>query len=553
MNARNFTLILVLTLAIIVLGACSAPAAPPQPTAAFAQPTAVAATKAAPPAATNPPAPKSGGTLTVGLSFEPSGMDPHADLHKFIPIIVWPVYDTLIYKKPDNTFVPGLATSWDISSDGLVYTFKLRQGVKFHDGTPFNAQAVKFSFDRIVDPATKSRNAINLIGPYKSTDIVDDYTVKVNLKQPFAAFLDSASLSWLAITSPTAIQKWGKDYRLHQVGTGPFRWVEYIEKDHVTLERNPDYNWGSPIYKHQGAPYLDRITFRFITEDSVRLGTLQTGEIGVTNFEVPPQEWKSLESDSKLQAWKQLLPGEPNFYMINTTKPPTDDLAVRQAILHGLNRQQLVNTLYGGVLGVANGPLTPVTFGYNKNVEGMYPYNPDKAKSLLDQAGWKPGSDGVRVKDGQKLAITIITYTAQQQQEFIQANLKTLGFQTEIQTLAPLAYIEACKGSKGNLCTLSVNASDPSMLEGFFVPGATYYWSFYKGEDISKLILDGGRISDPAKRADLYSQAQAKIMEQGLVLPIYNSTAFWLAPATLQGLAFDPRGDPIFYDVTLQR
>ena len=553
MNVHRFRLTLVLALAVMLLAACGAPAAPVQPTAAPAQPPAVTATQAAPTAATNASAPKSGGTLVVGLSFEPSGMDPHADLHKFIPIITWPVYDTLLYKNPDGTFVPGLATSWDISPDGLTYTFKLRQGVKFHDGTPFNAQAVKFSFDRIVDPATKSRNAVNLIGPHKSTDVVDDYTVKVNLKQPYAAFLDSASLTWLAIVSPSAIQKWGKDYRLHQVGTGPFRWVEYIEKDHVTLERNPDYNWGPSIFKHQGAPYLDRITFKFVTEDSVRIGTVQTGEINLTNFETPPQEWKSLESNAKLQTWKQPLPGEPNFYMINTAKPPTDDLAVRQAILYGLNRQELVNTLYGGVLSVAYGPLTSSTFGYNKSVETMYPYNLDKAKSLLDQAGWKPGPDGIRVKDGQKLAITLVTYTAQPQQEYIQANLKTLGFQTDIQMLAPLAYIEACKGSKGNLCTLSVNASDPSMLEGFYVPGATYYWTFYKGDDISKLILDGGRVSDPAKRADLYSQAQQKIMEQALALPIYTSTAFWLAPASLQGLAFDPRGDPIFYDVSLQR
>lgn len=543
MNARRLCTVLVLALVIMLLGACAAPAAPAQPPAG--------PTQAGPVAASSKPAVQPGGTLTIGLSFEPSGMDPHADLHKFIPIIVWSVYDTLIYKKPDGTFVPGLATSWDVSSDGLSYTFKLRQGVKFHDGTPFNAQAVKFSFDRIVDPATKSRNAINLIGPYQSTDVVDDYMVKVNLKQPYAAFLDSTSLAWLAIVSPTAVKKWGADYRLHQVGTGPFRWVEYVEKDHVTLERNPDYNWGPSIFKHQGAAYLDRITFKFITEDSVRLGTLQTGEIGLTNFETPPQEWKSLEGSNKYQTWKQLLPGEPNFYMINTAKSPTDDLAVRQALLYGVNRQELVNTLYGGVLNVAYGPITPTTLGYNKNLESMYPYDPAKAKALLDQAGWVPGADGIRVKNGQKLSVTIVTYTAQPQQEYMQANLKTLGFQTDIQMLAPLAYIEACKGSKGNLCTLSVNASDPSMLEGFYVPGATYYWTFYKPDDISKLILDAGRMTDPAKRADLYSQAEQKIMEQALALPIYNSVAFWLAPASLQGLTFDPRGDPMFYDVSV--
>lgn len=551
MNRRSFGLIFAILLAAVTLGACAAPTPAAQPVAASAQQSGATATRGAP-AVSATSAPQSGGELVIGLSIEPSGMDPHADLHKFIPIIVWPVYDTLIYKNQAGQFVPGLATSWEMSADGLSYTFKLRQGVKFHDGTPFNAQAVKFSFDRIVDPATKSRNAVNLIGPYKSAEVVDDYTVKVNLKEPYAPFLDSVSQVWLAIVSPTAVKKWGKDYRLHQVGTGPFRWVEYVERDHITLERNPDYNWGPSIFKHQGAPYLDRITFKFIPDDEVRLGTVDTGETKLVNFEYPPPEWKQLTSNPKFKTYKLVLPGLPNIYMINSVKPPTNEVAVRQAILYGTNRQGLIDTLYGGVLDVAASPLTPATLGYNKSLEGMYPYNPDKAKQLLDEAGWKVGPDGIRVKNGQRLQIVLESYTSPQQHEFIQANLKAIGFDVKIQLDSTLAYIQACKDGKANLCWLAVNASDPSMLSGFFLHGATYDWTFYKGDDIPSLIEQGGQMSDLAKRIDLYSQVQAKVMEQALAMPIFNAAGMWVASSSVQGLAFDPRGDPIFYDVSLQ-
>jgi peptide/nickel transport system substrate-binding protein len=496
-------------------------------------------------------APTMGGQLIIGMQHEPSGMDPHSDLHRFLPIIAWPVYDTLIYKDAQGSYISGLATSWEESADGLTYTFKLRQGVKFHDGTPFDAKAVKFSFDRIVNPETKSRMAVTLLGPYESTEVVDDYTVKVHFKEPHAGFVDAVSQVWLAMVSPPAVEKWGADYRLHQVGTGPFRWVEYVEKEHIILERNPDYNWAPPHFKHRGPAYLDGITFKFIPEDAIRLGTLETGETNLIN-EVPPQDVARLESDPNFSVTIISLPGWTNAYMINIAKGPTDDLAVRQAILYAVNRQQIVDTLFAGAYPVAYGPMSPVTYGYDRGLETLYPYDPAKAEEILEQAGWKKGPTGIREKDGNPLKLILIHWGSPARHEIVQAQLKQVGMDVEIQMVAPLAYIEAARAGEHNLTMLSAQYSDPSALNGYFKSGAPYDWTKHQNDRLDALLDQGIKTLDEKQRLEIYAEIQQIIMKDAMVLPLYVTTAIFGAQSEVEGLAFDGRNDPIFYDVYIQ-
>jgi peptide/nickel transport system substrate-binding protein len=183
--------------------------------------------------------PTTGGKIVYGLTLSPSGIDPHVDASSELGIPLTSVYDTLVYQDLDGAFVPGLAERWEISGDGLVYTFYLRRDVTFHDGTVFDAEAVQFNLDRIADPATRSRKAQGMLGPYDRTEIVDEYTVKVHFQEPYAPFLDSASQVYLGMASPAAVEKWGAEYQLHQVGTGPFIFVEYVPNDHLTLVRTP--------------------------------------------------------------------------------------------------------------------------------------------------------------------------------------------------------------------------------------------------------------------------------------------------------------------------
>ena len=206
------------------------------------------------------------------------------------------ICEPLVWEPEPGKFVPGLAEKWDISPDAKTYTFNLKKGVKFTDGSPFNGAAVKFTFDRIVDPATKAGQSHDQLGPYDHTEIVDDYTVKVVMKQSYAPLLTNMN-GYLGIVSPTAVQKMGMaEFARHPVGTGPFMFKEWVPKDHVTLVKNPDYNWGSSYFKHTGPAYLDEVTYKIIPEPSVRTGTLKTGETQIID-EVDPLEYDSLSKD----------------------------------------------------------------------------------------------------------------------------------------------------------------------------------------------------------------------------------------------------------------
>ena len=170
--------------------------------------------------------------------------------------------EPLVWEPEPGRFVPGLADSWEISPDAKMYTFKLKKGVKFHDGTPFNAAAVKFTMDRVVDPAVKAGQSHDQLGPYDHTEVVDDYTARIVMKQPYAPLLTNLN-GYLGIVSPTAVEKMGlAEFARHPVGSGPLMFKEWVPKDHVTLVKNLDYNWASSYFKHTGPAYLDQVAVK---------------------------------------------------------------------------------------------------------------------------------------------------------------------------------------------------------------------------------------------------------------------------------------------------
>jgi len=206
--------------------------------------------------------------VIYGLTLQPSGFDPHIHASSELGIPLRQVYDTLVYRHPTTKeFTPGLALDWSISPDGLVYTFNLRRDVTFHDGTPFNAQAVAANLNRIVDPETASQRAAFLLGPYIGYEIVDDYTIRIQLAEPYSPLLDSLSQVYLGIASPAALAEYSLDrYQFHQVGTGPYRMVEYVPGDRFVIRRNYEYSWGPSFYTFPETGALDEIEFRFFTD-----------------------------------------------------------------------------------------------------------------------------------------------------------------------------------------------------------------------------------------------------------------------------------------------
>jgi peptide/nickel transport system substrate-binding protein len=518
-----------------------------------------------PPAAPAPGATQlslSGGKLVYGLTLAPSGIDPHVNASSELGIPLTSVYDTLVYRSlnaqasPDSQFVPGLAESWEISDDGLAYTFHLRHDVTFHDGTPFNADAVRVNLERVVNPATQSQKAIFLLGPFKSVEVIDDYTVAIHLSAPYAPLLDGLAQVYLGMASPTALAEWGADYQSHQVGTGPFKFVEYIPNDHLTLARNDAYRWGPSIYDHPGPAYLDEIEFRFFTEPSARALALEAGDADVMG-EVSPLDAARLRQNKRFVVIPVALPGQSVDFMLNVQRPPLDDVRVRQALLFATDRAAIVQAIFGGESPVANGPLTAATFGYSPALAGRYPYDVEEATSLLTEAGWTgSNTSSIRERNGQPLVLQAILMTwgsVPEVAQLLQSQWAKVGIDLRTETLTYPAAVEAAHAGNFNLIPQNFGGSDPDLLWTYFHSGTPFNWSKASDSTLDGLLDKARSITDPKQRVTLYAQAQQRIMELALLVPIRDPVNLNAASVRVNGLRFDAHGwFPLLHDVHLQ-
>ena len=499
--------------------------------------------------------PVTGGSLTIAYADVPT-LDPRVSGATDWWRASYALFDPLIYQEPGTLkLIPGLAQSWQAAEDGKSYTLKLRQDVKFHDGTPFNGDAVKYTFDSIMDPALKSLTAIGYLGPYAGTDVIDPYTVKVNFKEPYAPFLNNLTHSVLSPVSPKA----GKDYiafAAHPVGTGPFMFKEYKAQVSMTFVRNPDYKWGPSLMRNQGAPYLDQITYRFIPagELTTQLGLLQNGEVQMSNG-VAPQELKNLQKDPKFQTLLPLVPGSPQIFPLNLMKPPTDDLKVRQAMFYALDMPAIVDTLWFGGRKAARGPLSSPTLDYNPAVEAMYGYDPKKANSLLDEAGWKMGSDGIRVKAGQRLkALTIITTGIEgKNAELAQAYFKAVGIDNQVDEQEYAQTATRYLAGEHNIARVYFSHTDPVVLTTLYhsknIKGTNFNRTM-KPDPKLDAMLDAAQADVNADtRKQKYFDIQQYILDNALAIPRWEERVFWVAKANIKGLHFQPLGGPWLQDV----
>jgi len=498
---------------------------------------------------------KPGGKLTLAFQYEPVTLDPHVSGQANAFRILLNIVDGLVYIDQQGNVRPMLAERWRISPNGKVYTFWLRKGVKFHDGTPFNAQAVKFSLDRVVDPATASQSGRIAIGPYEGSEVLDDYTIRITLKEPYAPFLMNLGPASLAPVSPTAVQRLGKDFGRQPVGTGPFMVKEWRAKSHITLVRNPDWKWG-PL-TNKGPAYLEEITIKFVPEDAVRFAVLETNEVQAIE-DVPAQNVADIERNPRFTLYKENFPGSPRQAMINTQRAPTNELAVRRAILHAVNAEALIRTLYFGVYPVGNGVMSAATpMAIKGQFRQMYPYDPGRARALLEEAGWRPGPDGVRQKAGQRLRVGIYILTDvpafRPLAEFIQANLKEVGFDAFINAQSRSPWFAALGNGEHHLAPMGLWSADPDMLRALYHSrGSAFSWSHYKNPELDKLVEDGLLYTNPKVRQQYYVKAQEILMRDAVTLPIHEQVNLYAIRAQYRGLAFNVNAYPVYYDMYMR-
>jgi peptide/nickel transport system substrate-binding protein len=452
------------------------------------------------------------GTLVVGLVAEPVNLDPAQVTDLNSNRVGRRIAETLVTFPEESTqIVPGLAETWTISRDGLRYTFKLRKGIAFHDGSALNAEAVKFSIERQINP----EHPFNKLGKYpfanfffgnvKAVEVVDESTVEFVLKEPRASFLAVLTAGAASIVSPTAVKKLGADYAVQPVGTGPFRFVSWDRGQRVVLEKNPKY-WKFPVK-------VDRVIYRPIVEDQARLTELLTGSLDLI-VGTPPDFVGQLESNPKVTLLKQV--GAHVWYLgINSQKGPLGDKRVRQALNYAVNKDAIVRDVLKGTGSLSRGPVLPNTWAADSGLK-PYPYDPERAKKLLAEAGYPNGfSTTLWVPEsGSGMQSPVAMSTV------IQSNLKAVGVNVAMQTFEWGAYLAKLRSKEQELFALSWMAGneDPDMVMYPLLHSSQWTpdgpnRALYKNEKFDELLHQARLTTDQAKRADLYRQAQRILVD----------------------------------------
>jgi len=487
--------------------------------------------------------------LVYGLTLNPSTFDPHRGAAFEIGIPFYSVYDTLVYRHPQNltSFVPGLAERWEMAADGLSWTFYLRQDVKFHDGTAFDALSVAANLDRIMNPEIQSNKAKYLLGPYQSYTLIDKYTIQINLSEPYAPLLDGLSQVYLGMVSPQAVQNTtNNSYQFHQVGTGPYKLVDFIPGERIVLQRNEEYNWGPVFYAAAGPQSVDVIEFRFYPDAATRSLALESGEVDMIG-ELPPTDAELLVGKRDLRIYQVPIPGMPQQFFINTTHAPTDNQNFRQALIYGTNRTAIVDAVFQAQSPVANGPLSSITPFYNPAVEMLYGYDPEAARQLLAAVGYADSdADGIVEKDGLPLKLRLVFAPWNQMSDvaqLIQDQWRDIGIEVELILVADLpalrGYVES---GEYDLIAFTDFGVDASLLNQYYLSDGAFNWSKYNDAELDQWLHDATRQQDLTQRGELYALAQQRIMEQAIVLPIREFVNLDGASTNLDGVIFSAQG-----------
>jgi peptide/nickel transport system substrate-binding protein len=493
----------------------------------------------------------SGATLTIGWAEPPDTLNPATTGNRDVGPIDVNIFDTLVWDTPTLKVTPDLATKWVVSPDGKTYTFTLRHGVKFQDGTPFNAQAVVANINYITAKTTQSTISLALLGPCTTATASGQYTVEIHCSSPYAPLLVQLGEPYLGIQSPTAITKYGKNLGNHPVGTGPFKFVSYTPNQSVVLARNPDYNWAPPAVGRKGPASIGKIVFNIVTNSQSRMGSLESGQSQLVQ-ETPGIYYKRFKSSYSELA--DPISGMGIFAPINASKFPTNDLAVRKAILYSINKSSVIQVADNGVFPAQNTPFSSDLLGYDSSLASMYPYDPAKAAQLLTADGWKKVG-GIWTKDGKKLSLLVTGISSVPEYpllaQAIQSQLQAAGMQVNVQNMAVPAWLSANLNGSVSLTPLQYVALDPSALDLWYLPHQYYNWSHYTNPQLTKLIEEGQATANPTTRASIYTQAQQIVMQEALELPIHLNQDLLVYSKSLTGVTYSGGGFEYFYTANL--
>lgn len=476
-----------------------------------------------------------GGNLVWGTNAEPETLDPSCTFSSIADIQYKALYDSLVFWEPsDLEFYPYLAESWEISPDFTTYTFHLRDDVLFHDGTPFNAEAVKINFDRVATIAqSESCSAASVAqarlgATYVSTDVVDEFTAQVTFSEPNPIFLIGAAD--LYFMSPASLEEFGdENIGRNAVGSGAFILDEWVDQSFMRAVRNEAYNWGPANSAHQGPALLESVTWQFIPEATTRLASLEAGEVQFVN-RVETEQYIQLLENPDLVTTALPGPGTPNGFVLNAALPPLDDIRVRQALGHAIDRPLMLEVLFNNTYPIGNGPISSSTWSYWEGVNDYNQYDPELALSLLAEAGWTDSDgDGLLDKDGAPLVLSHIELSTLPDRaiaaEFVQAQLAEMGIQLDLEFAEAGVVVDECHNARRHVCGLRWRMADPSNLSAMWASsniGTGFNWSHLPDEEIDSALAAGAAEADREARRQIYQDLQKRIMDLAIWIPLWD-------------------------------
>ncbi|HYH12857.1 MAG TPA: ABC transporter substrate-binding protein [Thermomicrobiales bacterium] len=470
------------------------------------------------------PEPVTGGTLRLGVQADPAELDPHKTSLTAAWHVIEHVYDTLVTTDETLAPLPGLAESWEVSDDGITYTFALRQGVLFHNDREFVADDVKYSYERILDPATASP-VVDELASIDTIEVVDDYTVAIALKTPDSSFLAKLMGGSISIVPREVVEENG-DLMQVMVGTGPFRFVEYVPNSVVTLERNPNF-WESPL------PYLDGLEIHIIPDNTARTTALVQGTVDIIEY-APVQDLPIFEDDETIE-----VTGSENTnirYMgINVTREPFDQLEVRQAMAMAIDRGPIIDSAVFGA-GTPTNVIFPETFWAGIPSE-IPPVDIEGARALLEQVGLGDGFECAIQSWAQYPFLSNAAIVIQEQ-------LRQIGIEAEVDLQENAVLLENYFSGNWDLSVTGTSAYvDPNdVIQSNFGTGQASNGMGYSNPDVDRLIQEGIEATDQAERAEIYAEIQRILLEELPWINLFIADQYEAMKSYVKGYVHIPTG-----------
>jgi peptide/nickel transport system substrate-binding protein len=485
-------------------------------------------------------------TLVVGRPWQSTGLDPQLATGVNDAEVMYQLYDTLVYVDNKGDVYPGLATAWSFNRDGRVIKFKLRRGVVFHDGTAFDANAVKFSLDRWRDPKTASPTAASLAGLLTDVLVDDRYTVRLVYKQPSAAALVSLASSAAAIISEAGVKKYGAQYRRNPIGTGPYRFVEWRADGTIVLERNTAHNWATPYYRAPTGkplargPIIDNVELRVIPAEATRLAALSSREIDLVwggTAAVATNQVAGLRRQRNMQVLQ--VPYGLQVMVLNAARPPLSDFRTRQALSYAIDRKKLVALAIDGQGKPATGVLATIFPSHDPAVAKYSEYSLDKARSLLRAAGQRNGftidyAIYDVATDAQKRAAQIIQQDLAKIKVKMNINVVPLSVFVDDLLKKPLAeksnaflqgYTAATSPDAGGILSLLFRQAG--------------LWALFSDRVLNSWLETQATIINRKKRQVLLSRIQRRIAERAYTIPLYEPRSTVVAQNYVRNIRLD--------------